>query len=108
MSRNKPNRQHADLPLPLPLKTLRWLDGLQPRAVMVMGILFILSIGGLGYATGPLLSTSLLYLIPLLLITRMAGLRAGIFSALLAGALWLATDLLAMIDYAHPVTAGAA
>lgn len=104
MSRNKPNRHHADSPLPLPLKTLRWLDGMQPRTVIVSGILFILSIGGIGYATGPLLSTSLLYLIPLLVITRVAGLRAGIFSALLAGALWLGTDLLAMIDYTHPVT----
>lgn len=91
-------------PLPLTIRGLRWLDLRHPIAVLAIGLVLIFCIGGLGYMTGPLLSTSLLYLIPLLLITRVTGLRAGILASLLAAVLWLTTDLLASFDFAHPVT----
>jgi signal transduction histidine kinase len=86
------------------LKGLRWLDGRNPTVVQITGIVLILCIAAVGYTTGPQLSTSLLYLIPPLLITRAAGLKAGVFAALFAALLWLATDLHANPESIHPIT----
>lgn len=54
---------------------------------MAAGLVTIVLIGYLGSTTGPFLSTSLLYLIPLLLITRSAGFMTGAVCSLLAAAM---------------------
>jgi signal transduction histidine kinase len=40
----------------------------------------------------------------MLLVTRVAGFRAGVFAAFLAASIWLAADLNAGIQFSHPVT----
>lgn len=99
-------RHHADLPMPFLLKGLHWLDKRDPAGVFAVCFAMICGIGVVGYATGPFLSTSLLYLIPLLLITRCANLGAGIACSLFAASLWLTSDLqmLSSLPQAHPVT----
>lgn len=93
-----------DTQLPMLLGALRWLDALRPGAVLAGGLVLIVCLGGLGYAAGPQLSTSFLYLLPLLLITRVSGLRAGVFSAIFAAGVWLATELRFSSEFFHPFT----
>jgi signal transduction histidine kinase len=94
----------TDQPLSLLIRGLRWLDGWSPPAVCAIGAFLIVCIGALSNLTGPQLSSSFLYLIPMLLVTQVAGLRAGIFTAFLAASIWLAADLHAGLEYGHPVT----
>ncbi|MEO8617230.1 MAG: sensor histidine kinase [Luteolibacter sp.] len=88
---------------PFLVRCLRWLDTRSPLSVRVIGALLIVFIGLLSYATGPQLSSSLFYLIPVLLVTRVAGFRQGFLAALAAAAMWLAADLNAELEFAHPV-----
>lgn len=83
---------------------LSWLDLRSPTAAVIIGGALILSIGFLSAYTGPLLSCSLLYLIPMLLVTRVAGLQAGIYAAIFATAIWLTAELTAEIGYQHQFT----
>lgn len=72
--------------------------------MFVISGMLILAIGLLSVHTGPLLSCSLLYLIPILLVTRVAGLRAGIFAATFAITIWFYVELTSGIEYQHQVT----
>jgi len=91
-------------PLPLTVRCLRWLEMRSPKGTWVVGTGLIFGIGILSYISGPQLSCSLFYLIPILLITWVAGFRAGLFSALLAAVIWLIADLAVGFIYGHPVT----
>lgn len=77
------------------IQVLRWLDRRSSIMVCAFGGLLIAMIGALSYITGPQFSCSLLYLIPILLIARVAGFIQGFFAALLAALIWLAADLYA-------------
>ena len=90
--------------LPGLLGILRWLDGLRPGAVLAGGLGLIACLGGLGLIVGPQLSTSFLYLLPLLLITRVNGFRAGAVAAAFAAVVWLATELRGSSGFSHPFT----
>jgi signal transduction histidine kinase len=94
----------AEQPMALLVRGLRWLDQRSPFAVALTSALLIICIGLLSNYTGPQLSSSFLYLIPILLVTRVAGFRAGVCAAFLAASIWLAADLNAELEYGHPVT----
>jgi signal transduction histidine kinase len=83
---------------------MHWLDNRPPAGVCAAAAFLILCIGILSYITGPHLSSSLFYLIPVLLVTRVVGFPAGGLAALLAAAIWLAADLNAGQNFGHPVT----
>jgi signal transduction histidine kinase len=72
--------------------------------MVLIGTTLILCIGFLSIYTSPQLSSSFLYLIPILLATRVAGFPAGVLAALLAASIWLAADLNAGVNYGYPVT----
>lgn len=88
------------------LGCLRWLDSCRPALVVASCLILIACIGIIGFFTGPFMSTSLLYLIPLLVLTRSVGLWAGIACALAASMLWLLSDvqMLNQLGMSHPVT----
>ena len=92
-----PVARHAaeEKPLPLLMQIVSWMDMQSPTLACVLGGLLIVSIGILSYLTGPQFTCSLLYLIPILLITRVVGFRQGFFAAVIAGLIWLAADLYA-------------
>ena len=71
--------------------------------VCLAGGLVILGIGYASYLTGPQASSSLLYLIPVIVITRVAGPHAGITAALLSTVIWFTVDLAAADDHRHSV-----
>jgi signal transduction histidine kinase len=93
-----------DDPMTFLVGCLRWLDKRSSTAVCIIAGTLILGIGVLSYATGPQLSSSLFYLIPVLLVTWVAGLRSGGLAALAAAIMWLATDLNADSYFTHPAT----
>jgi signal transduction histidine kinase len=66
--------------------------------------LLILGIGYLSYRTGPQLSCSLLFLIPVLVVSRAGGLVPGALAAVFAAATWLSAELTAGLEQGHPVT----
>lgn len=74
-----------------------------PGVAAVCGIL-ILGIGYLSYRTGPHLSCSLLFLIPVLVVSRAGGLVPGTLAAVFAAATWLAAELAVGLEQGHPVT----
>jgi signal transduction histidine kinase len=94
-----------DSPKPMPpmVRVLRWLDQKSPAGVCLIAATVIFAIGVLGYVTGPQISSSLLYLIPVLLVTRVGGFVAGIVAAFLAAMIWFAADMKGNTDYDHPV-----
>jgi signal transduction histidine kinase len=74
-----------------------------PLVSAICGVL-ILGIGYLSYRTGPQLSCSLLFLIPVLVVSRAGGLLPGGLAAIGAAATWLVADLAGGLDQGHPVT----
>ena len=76
-----------------------WFDKSSPRVVCAGSGLLIICIGILSHMTGPQFSCSLLYLIPILLITRVAGFIPGAGASLLAALLWLWADLHVNFNY---------
>lgn len=85
------------------IRALHWLDRLSPFAAGIIGVILICSIGVFSIELGPQLSGSFLYLIPILLVTRIAGFRAGNFAAVLAAVIWLGAELNAGMNIEHPV-----
>jgi signal transduction histidine kinase len=96
-------KQEHDIQPPWLIRALHWLDNLTPMNARIGGVLMIALIGILSYATGPQLSCSLFYLIPILLVTRVAGFQSGFLASLLAAVLWLFVDLSAKREFDHPV-----
>jgi len=95
-----PDQAESNGPMPerpasLLVRMLRTLEGLSPAAIWVLAAIQIAGIGIFSYYTGRELSGSLLYLIPVLLVSHVAGFRSGILAALLAASIWLAADLTA-------------
>ena len=86
------------------IHVLSWLDRLSPVTVCAVSALMIVGIGIVSYLSGPQLSCSLFYLIPVLLVSRVVGFRAGIFAAMFSALVWLAADLNAGLVYGHSVT----
>ena len=86
------------------IQVLSWLDRLPPVTVCAVSALMIVGIGIVSYLSGPQLSCSLFYLIPVLLVSRVAGFRAGILAALFSALVWLAADLNAGLVYGQAVT----
>jgi signal transduction histidine kinase len=84
------------------LAAMRWLDDRHPATVCAWAALLIGGIGWLSYGTGPYISTSLFYLIPILLVAQVAGFRGGAAAAVLAVISWLAVDLNGGGEFGHP------
>jgi signal transduction histidine kinase len=76
-----------------PARILRQLEGLSSAAVWILAAFLIACIGIFSYLSGPELSGSLLYLIPVLLVSHVAGFRSGVIAALLASSIWFTVDL---------------
>ncbi|MCW1885156.1 sensor histidine kinase [Luteolibacter flavescens] len=97
-------RAEEDLQLPLLARGLRMLDGWTVTGVWCLAAFLIACIGIFSWISGPELSGSLLYLIPVMLVAHVAGFRSGVAAALLAASIWLAADLAAKTSQIHSFT----
>lgn len=86
------------------IRGLSWLDRLPTVTACAVSALLIVCIGIISYLSGPQLSCSLFYLIPVMLVSRVAGFRAGILAATFSALVWLAADLNSGLVYGHAVT----
>ncbi len=59
---------------------------------MVVGLLFLVFLGGMDYLTGEGLSLTIIYLIPVAFTAWFAGRRAGVAISLIAAAIWLISN----------------
>jgi diguanylate cyclase (GGDEF)-like protein len=74
----------------------------QPRSLLTaLGFVLVLCLGVIDYLTGPEISFSVFYLLPILGGTWFVDQRAGIFLSIFSAATWLAMDLLAGATYSH-------
>jgi signal transduction histidine kinase len=80
----------------------RWLAGRSQAGVLVIGLGLITLIGILDYVTGPQISSSLFYLLPVLLVAHFGGAFSGVTAGCAASAAWLLADLASPMIYDHP------
>ena len=77
--------------------------GLHSKSIlMTIGVLFVLVLGFLDYLSGPTVSISVLYLIPITLVTWNVGRNSGIVLAVMSALVWLAADLMWPVMHVHP------
>ena len=69
---------------------------------MILGFVLIVVVTLFDYLTGPELSFSIFYLIPISLIAWLVGRKVGILMSIFGAVCWLIADLLATQAYAHP------
>jgi diguanylate cyclase (GGDEF)-like protein len=62
---------------------------------IIISVAFIAGVGVIDYLTGDEVALSLFYLIPIALLTWLAGWRLGIAASVVSAAVWVATDLAA-------------
>ena len=102
-SRNPMPAMNKPLPTAAVKHLLHQLENSRPVGLAVSGALLIL-VGLLDYLTGYEVGFALFYLFPVMLSTWTAGRWAGIATAALSAALWLATDFAAGHPYREPLS----
>jgi len=68
-----------------------------------LSYLFLVLIGALDYLSGPEISMTLFYLLPILLVTWNKGRRRGMIISLFSAAAWFFSDFLAGLQYSQSV-----
>jgi len=69
--------------------------------VLAVGLVLAVVVGLVDYLTGPELSISILYLLPVSLTTYAAGLSTGVIASVVSAVFWFAADALAGAHYSH-------
>ena len=76
----------------------------QPKLVITtIGLILVVLLGVLDYITGPQISFSVFYLLPISLVTWFTNLQGGIVSAIISAITWLTADLTSAVSYSHPL-----
>jgi signal transduction histidine kinase len=83
----------------------RYLGSLSRRSLVMLGLTLTVLLGAADYLTGPELSFSIFYLIPVCLVAWFVGWRPGVMMSVLGAAVWLTSDLAAGHFYSHPAIA---
>jgi signal transduction histidine kinase len=71
--------------------------------ITITGLMLIVLLGVLDYMTGPQISFSVFYLLPISLVTWLTNRQGGIFSAIISAITWLIADLTSPTAYSHPL-----
>ena len=81
---------------------MEYLSKQSKSSLVVLGLVFIPLLGVIDYLTGPEISFSIFYLLPISLTAWLVGKRAGIAMSVAGATSWLIADLLAGHIYSHP------
>jgi signal transduction histidine kinase len=84
------------------IKLLSYLDEQSRPSLVALALALVAFIGAIDYLTGPELSISIFYLIPICLVAWSVGRWVGILASLVSALSWLAADLLTGHSYAQP------
>jgi signal transduction histidine kinase len=71
-----------------------------PLALMIV-VLLVLLIGVVGFFTGPDISISIFFVVPVFIATWVLGLRQGVVTALVSALVWMSADVLSNHAYHH-------
>jgi K+-sensing histidine kinase KdpD len=71
--------------------------------VTAAGLIAIVLLGVLDYFTGPQISFSIFYLLPISIVTWLTDRQSGIITAALGAITWLVADLTTQTSYSHPL-----
>jgi signal transduction histidine kinase len=82
-----------------------YVGSLSKRSLVASGLILTVLLGAADYLTGPELSFSIFYLIPVCLVAWFVGGQAGIAMAVVGAIVWLVADLAAGHFYSHPAIA---
>jgi signal transduction histidine kinase len=86
-----------------PARTLWVVVKTMPKpALLAMGLVLVLLLGVVDFLTGAELSTSILYLFPIVLATWLTGRRGGILISLASALVWWVADVESRVLYSHP------
>ena len=69
--------------------------------VTTAGLALVVILGGLDYATGPEISVSIFYLLPISWVTWLTNRRGGIILAIISAIAWLISDLTTQKTHSH-------
>jgi signal transduction histidine kinase len=84
------------------MKNIRSFIAHTETGITVAGLILVVLLGVLDYITGPQISFSVFYLLPISLVTWLTNRQSGIISAVISAATWLMADLTAPTFYSHP------
>jgi signal transduction histidine kinase len=84
------------------LRLTEYLSKQSESSVKALGFVLIVLLGVIDYLTGPELSFSIFYLLPISLVAWLVGRRAGVVVSGAGATSWLIADLLARPTYSHP------
>ena len=71
--------------------------------ITIAGLILVVLLGVLDYVTGPQISFSIFYLLPISLVTWLTNQQGGIISAIISAITWLIADLTSPTAYSHPL-----
>ncbi len=84
------------------MRVTKFLSKQSKFSLVILSLIFILILGIVDYLTGPEISFSIFYLLPISLAAWFIGKREGIAMSAAGAASWLIADLLAGQLYSHP------
>jgi signal transduction histidine kinase len=83
------------------MRILHYLDRQSRWSLVVLGLALAAALGVIDYLTGPELSFSIFYLVPISMTAWLVGRRMGFLISGVSAVLWLVADLLAEYPYSH-------
>lgn len=84
------------------MNSLRTREAISSASFTVAGLVLVAVLGVVDYVTGPEISFSIFYLIPIALVSWVVGLTAGLITSVLAALSYLTALLMESRDFAHP------
>ena len=75
--------------------------GFWARWGLLLGLAMLLAIGVVDWASGPEVHVSIFYFLPIMWVAWVAGRWQAVIMAVVAGATWLAAELLTRVAYSH-------
>jgi len=84
------------------MKLIEYLSRLSRTKLLMSGLALVLIVAFFDFVTGPEISVSIFYLIPISIVALILGSRWGVLISLASAVTWLLADLLAGPAYSHP------
>jgi diguanylate cyclase (GGDEF)-like protein len=85
------------------MKVIKIFEKLSKPAWVIGGLALLCGVGILDYLTGPDLSFSLFYIIPIAILAWVTNSQVGIVISILSAGIWLVVDVLSGENYGHPI-----
>jgi len=82
---------------------MKYIESLSRKSVLILSLIVLVIVGAIDSATGVELSFSILYLLPIALVTWYIGRWAGVTMSIVCAMVWYLSDLLSSPSYSSPI-----